>query len=140
MFRFHLIIDFEEFETLANLNTSYVSVPLKNYSSQVLKANNLNTSYVSVPPNDIVFIRKQDELFKYILCFGSTFDESIKARVNALFKYILCFGSTYTDKQILRGCKKFKYILCFGSTSAPLFSNSIHKHLNTSYVSVPHCC
>ena len=110
--------------------------PLINLIALIL--NYLNTSYVSVQVYLLSCSTQFFQPFKYILCFGSSYNR-IKNNIEMwIFKYILCFGSRVGLKQrnefqmdlntsyvsvqvvsigaliVLLGI--FKYILCFGSS------------------------
>ena len=79
---------------LFNLNTSYVLVQQKRRKTIEPCGTNLNTSYVLVQQYIKQFGSDCWELFKYILCFGSTISEKLGHKSVTVFKYILCFGST----------------------------------------------
>ena len=96
-----------------NLNTSYVMVHLSDENDRGFILNYLNTSYVMVHPGDSMIVALQD-IFKYILCYGSS--------------DLIAAGKPPSQR--------FKYILCYGSSHRTAELNSTTKNLNTSYVMV----
>ena len=98
----------------------------------------LNTSYVMVHHYHDFESENNKSLFKYILCYGSSFLHLQKQERRGVFKYILCYGSSshgavgrlgkrylntsYVMVHLKKDCfnlynyKKFKYILCYGSS------------------------
>ena len=122
---------------------------------------NLNTSYVMVHLR--WFIRHSSTtLFKYILCYGSSWSRYRRKIVIIAFKYILCYGSSLVtslasieylnlntsyvmvhlpDGRDTNADTKFKYILCYGSSDTCLDDGLYSANLNTSYVMVhPSVC
>ena len=76
----------------------------------------LNTSYVMVHQLSRAAGGQRKSLFKYILCYGSSFEWPAKVYNRTLFKYILCYGSSVDNYNCHITAQLFKYILCYGSS------------------------
>ena len=116
----------------------------------------LNASYVMVH----LACRSQAgsaDLFKYILCYGSSKFQGSWSKFLCVFKYILCYGSSciffltthiychlntsyvmvhHATGGLLFLFLAFKYILCYGSSPIAMYIRATRHNLNTSYVMV----
>ena len=118
-----------------NFNTSYVTV------QPTVKRRIYQISRISIHPMlrfnpfpkwELLNVIK----FQYILCYGSTYDDSMLHGKSTIFQYILCYGSTGLIICSSRNNSIFQYILCYGSTKSGTQGVCFKKNFNTSYVTV----